>query len=211
MQIVTRLLTYGILLLICINCSSDNQKIYKQFDTVEISNNQFGEEDVSAWNGGPGFEVYAQQLGWETNNDIISNGSPNAIKGDTITLIGDNVMPPTFRAIGKETRSQFLSILESATYEPLLNYNPETSKYEQTLATHWKTGKDSLTFFYRIDPRARWADGNEVTSEDGVATFKLLTDEGHGDPNTYTTYLDLFYNLVGRYFKNYHLIDQDPY
>jgi len=196
MQIVTRLLTYGILLLICINCSSDNQKIYKQFDTVEISNNQFDEEDVSAWNGGPGFEVYAQQLGWQTNNDIISNGSPNAIKGDTITLIGDNVMPPTFRAIGKETRSQFLSILESATYEPLLTYNPETSKYEQTLATHWKIGKDSLTFFYRIDPRARWADGNEVTSEDVVATYKLLIDEGHGDPNTYTTYLDLFYTPI---------------
>ena len=43
-----------------------------------------------------------------------------------------------------------------------------------------------MTFFFRIDPRARWADGREVTSEDVVASYKIWTDEGHGDANTYT-------------------------
>ena len=60
--------------LLCVNCGTDNQKIYKQFDTVAISTNQNVAVDVSAWNGGPGFEVYAEQLGWDTNNDVISKG-----------------------------------------------------------------------------------------------------------------------------------------
>lgn len=179
--------------LLCVNCGTDNQKIYKQFDTVDISTTQNAAVDVSGWNGGPGFEVYAEQLGWDTNDDVISNGSPNAIKGDTITIVHLwDVMPPTFRAIGKESRDMLLTLLERSSYESLLIFNPETFRYEPELATHWKIGSDSLTFFFRIDPRAKWDDGRDVTAEDVVATYKLLIDEGHGDPTTYTTWKELF-------------------
>ena len=179
--------------LFIMNCGNNNQKVYKQFDTIDISTTQFIQEDESAWNGGPGFEVYAEQLGWETNNNVISNGSPEAIKGDTITILHLwDVMPPTFRGIGKETRDQLLALIERSSYEPLVIFNPETFKYEPELATHWKTGKDSMTFFFRIDPRAKWADGRDVTAHDVVATYKLLTDEGHGDPNTYTQWKELY-------------------
>jgi hypothetical protein len=113
------------------NCGNNNQKVYKQFDTVDISTTKAIQEDVSAWNGGPGFEVYAEQLGWETNNNVISNGSPNAIRGDTITILHLwDVMPPTVRGFGKETRDQLLSLLETSVYESLLIFNPETFKWE---------------------------------------------------------------------------------
>ena len=69
---------------------------------------------------------------------------------------------------------------------PLQFFNPETNQFEPELATHWKIGTDSMTFFFRIDPRAKWADGRDVTSEDIIATYKIVTDKGHGDPNTYT-------------------------
>ena len=157
--------------LFIMNCGNNNQKVYKQFDSIEISTTQFSQEDESAWNGGPGFEIYAEQLGWETNDNVVSIGNPKAIKGDTITLVGEEVMPPTFRNIGKETRSQFLSIIEALAYEPLLIYNYETSKFEPELATHWRVGKDSLTFFFRIDPRAKWSDGRDVTANDIVASY----------------------------------------
>ena len=179
--------------LFIMNCGNNDQKVYKQFDTMDISTTQFSQEDESAWNGGPGFKVYAEQLGWETNNDFVSIGSPKAIKGDTITLVGDEVMPPTFRNIGKETRSQFLSIIEALAYEPLLIYNYETSKFEPELATHWRVGKDSLTFFFRIDPRSKWSDGRDVTANDIVASYKLRIDKGHGDPTTYKGWEESFY------------------
>ena len=113
--------------LFIMNCGNNNQKVYKQFDTMDISTTQSGKEDESAWNGGPGFEVYAEQLGWKTNIDVVSNGSPNAIKGDTISILHLwDVMPPTFRGFGKETRDQLLALLENTVYEPLLIFNPET-------------------------------------------------------------------------------------
>ena len=182
--------------LFIMNCGNNNQKVYKQFDSIDISTTQFSQEDESAWNGGPGFKVYAEQLGWETNNNFVSIGSPKAIKGDTITLVGEEVMPPTFRNIGKETRSQFLSIIEALAYEPLLIYNYETSKFEPELATHWRVGKDSLTFFFRIDPRAKWSDGRDVTANDIVASYKLRIDKGHGDPTTYKGWEESFYEPV---------------
>ena len=104
---ILKIFSIVIILVLGVNCGKDNQKIYKLFDTVDISQSQSNQENESAWNGGPGFEVYAEQLGWKTNNDVISNGSPNAIKGDTITIRSvDRYMPPTFRAIGKESRRQ---------------------------------------------------------------------------------------------------------
>ena len=204
MQFIYNKSIYFILsFLFIMNCGNNNKKVYKQFDTIDISTTQSSQEDVSAWNGGPGFEVYAEQLGWETNNDVVSNGSPDAIKGDTITInAADDHMPPTFRAIGKESRSQLLSLLEQNSYESLLIFNPATFRFEPELATHWKIGQDSLTYFFRIDPRAKWADGKDVTSDDVIATYKLLIDEGHEDPNTYTKWRELYYNhwVFGRWF-----------
>ena len=49
-------LSFLALLLILVNCGNE-KKIYKQFDTVEFSTNQKNDDDVSAWNGGPGFEI----------------------------------------------------------------------------------------------------------------------------------------------------------
>ena len=116
-------------------------------------------------------------------------------------MVGGSVFPPTLRGFGKESRSQLLAFIEDITYESLLIKNPETNKWEPELATHWKIGTDSMTFFFRIDPRARWQDGREVTSEDVVETYKIRTDEGHGDANTYTTWKDLFQEpqIVSKY------------
>ena len=194
--IVNKSIYFILSFLFIINCGNNNQKVYKQFDTIDISTTQFSQEDESAWNGGPGFEVYAEQLGWETNNNVVSIGSPDAIKGDTITLVGETVMPPTFRNIGKETRSQFLAIMEALAYQQLVVFNYETSKYEPELASHWRIGQDSLTYFFRIDPRAKWSDGRDVTAHDVVATYRLRVDKGHGDPTTYKQWEDDFYEPI---------------
>jgi microcin C transport system substrate-binding protein len=50
------------------------------------------------------------------------------------------------------------------------------------LATHWQIAPDKVTFRFRIDPNARWSDGQPVVAEDIVATWKLETDKGIQDP-----------------------------
>ena len=127
-----------------------------------------------------------------TNNELNIVGDPEAVKGDTITIVADDVFPPNFRGFGRDTRTQLNSLLEGLVYESLVGLDPETFKQEPILATHWKVSEDSLTFSYRIDPRAKWSDGKDVTAEDVVASFKILIDEGHGDPNVYTWWNEKF-------------------
>ncbi len=50
------------------------------------------------------------------------------------------------------------------------------------LATHWQISPDKLTYRFRIDPNARWSDGQPVVADDVVATWKFVMDKGLQDP-----------------------------
>ena len=180
-----------IISILIFSCES-NQKVYTKFDTIqgEISNQK--QLEISRWTGGPGFEEIAELISWKTNNDINIIGDPKAIKGDTLTFLAGDVFPNTLRAFGKETRSQLNGVIESMVYEPLLNFDAETFQLEPVLATHWRVLSDSMTFLFRLNPDAKFSDGREVTSRDVVATYDILVDEGHGDPNVYTYWKEKF-------------------
>ena len=192
MRFNLKLVFISIAILFTIACNSDDQKVYKKFDTSNEYQEQSQSLSDSKSDGGFGFESIAESQGWTTNLSPNISGDANAVKGDTLRFLADMVFPNTLRAFGKETRSQFNSALESLIYEPLLTFDSETFKLEPALATHWKVESDSLTFLFRIDPRARFSDGKEVTAEDVVATYKILIDEGHGDPNVYTFWSEKF-------------------
>ena len=169
-----------------------NNKIYKSFDIIQGDVVTEGELDDSRWSGGPGFEDIAELISWETNNNINIVGDSNAIKGDTLKFLAGDVFPNTLRAFGKETRSQLNGVIEYMVYESLLNFDAETFKIEPVLATHWRVLSDSMTYLFRIDPNAKFSDGRDVTARDVVATYDILTDEGHGDPNVYTFWTEKF-------------------
>ena len=184
---------YIALIFIFFGCDSiSSKKVYKTFDTIEGEISLDEQLDESRWSGGPGFEEIAELISWKTNNDINISGDSNAIKGDTLKFLAGEVFPSTLRAFGKETRSQLNGVIESMVYEPLLNFDAETFKLEPVLATHWRVLDDSMTFLFRINPEAKFSDGRNVTARDVVATYNILTDEGHGDPNVYTYWRDKF-------------------
>ncbi len=141
--------------------------------------------------GGIGFEEIAESMGWSTNDSPNSNGDPDAIKGGNLTMLGGQEYPNTFRDIGKDSRHQINSLMNGLQNEPLLGFDYENLEWEPIIATHWKISDDSLTYWFRIDPRARWADKREIISEDVVANFKLLIDPGHEDPNVAMYYDEL--------------------
>ena len=130
--------------------------------------------------------------GWLTNKNIKSNGSEFAQKGGRITILGDDEFPTTFRNIGKDSRNQVNTLMSGLQYETLLSFNYEKLEWEPGLATHWKISEDSLTYWFRLNPNAQWADSRDVTSDDIIASFKLLIDDGHQDPNTSSFWNDLF-------------------
>ena len=96
--------------------------------------------------------------------------------------------PATFRPYGKDENSQVARLIAGSVYEPLLTINPITLEFLPILASHWKVGEDGQTFWFRLDPNARFSDGARVTSEDVIATYNLAVDEKILSPYTNTFY-----------------------
>ena len=193
MNFIKNLINSILILFFILNCGGQEKKrIYKEFDINEVKEQSRDDDSISAYEGGEGFSLIAKRLGWQTNDSPIIYGDENAIKGDTLHFKADDVFPNTIRAFGKETRSQLNSVIEDLVYENLLTLNSETFELETKLATHWKIDNDSLTFLFRINPKAKFSDGRDVTAEDVVASYNILVDEGHGDPNVYTYWTEKF-------------------
>ena len=132
-----------------------------------------GDTSVPAEMGGPGFTGE----GWETNMEFPAMGSPEAKKGGQMTLhIAD--WPATLRLTGKDYNTEFNYMMADMAQEGMLTLNPTTLEWVPVLATHWQISEDKSTYRYRLNPEARWSDGDEVTAEDVVASWKLRMDPG---------------------------------
>lgn len=166
----------------CLSSCGKSEKPKKKFDTKPVSIKQFdtppgADPTVSAELGGKGFKGE----GWETNVNYNILGNPKAVKGGSL-IMSIPAFPATLRIIGKDFNSDFNSTMEDMVYESLVNLDPVTDEYIPRLATHWKISDDKMTFKFRINPDARWADGKPVTSDDVIATWKLVVDPGILEP-----------------------------
>jgi microcin C transport system substrate-binding protein len=138
---------------------------------------------VSGEQGGRGFTGQ----GWETNTDYDLIGDPHAIKGGTLRQGMMTDFPSTLRYYGPNVTVWNLRLQESV-YESLLMLHPTTLQYIPALATHWQISDDKKTFRFRLNPNARWSDGMPVTSEDVIASWKLVVDKTLQDPARTLTY-----------------------
>jgi microcin C transport system substrate-binding protein len=131
---------------------------------------------VPAEQGGIGFKGE----GWQTNTAFDLIGDPRAIKGGVFRE-GMPDFPATLRLVGPNV-SVWNQMLHGLVYESLLGLHPTTLEYIPVIATHWQMSPDTLNYKFRIDPNARFNDGTPVTSEDVIASWKLLTDKSVQDP-----------------------------
>jgi microcin C transport system substrate-binding protein len=132
---------------------------------------------VSAEQGGRGFTGE----GWETNTDYDLIGDPRARKGGRFReAYGD--FPNTLRYRGPDV-TEFGYMVHNLVYESLLNLHPTSLDWMPGLATHWQISSDRMTYRYRINPNARWSDGQPVVADDVVATWMLMMDKGLQDPS----------------------------
>lgn len=144
---------------------------------------------VPAALGGAGFEGIAADSGWQTTTltpeEFKYIADTNAKKGGDITFAVSEY-PATFRAYGKDENTEATRAIYGLVYEGLLGINPITLDFLPGLASHWKVGADGQTYYFRINPDARFSDGHAVTSEDVIATYKLGRDPGILEPYTNT-------------------------
>lgn len=130
--------------------------------------------------GGYGFEALADSLGFVTHvfseEELKFFGDPRATKGGMLTTITSR-FPLTMRTEGQNSNYVENSTLQSLMYESLLDLHPVTLNFIPNLATHWKIADDKMHFWFRINPDARWSDGQPVVANDVVETWDLLMDE----------------------------------
>ncbi|MBN1968746.1 MAG: hypothetical protein JXR48_19190 [Candidatus Delongbacteria bacterium] len=172
---------------IIFSCSDDkksNNYIKKEGSKSEI-NKQIS--NVLAVDGGYGFEYIALENGWLTNDKHRIIGSDKAVKGGSYTR-HMNEYPATLRVVGKDSHDANISMISNLVYESLLDTDLENKTNSPLLASHWKIDEENDTFYFRLDPDARWSDGKEVTTDDVLYTWRLLTDEGILAPYTTESY-----------------------
>ncbi len=132
---------------------------------------------VPAEQGGKGFTGE----GWETNTSFDLIGDPRAVKGGTFREYQAD-FPGTLRVYGPESNTALNGLIQGLVYETLLQMHPTTLEYIPALATHWQISADKLNYRFRLNPNARFSDGQPVTSADVVASWSLILDKGLQDP-----------------------------
>jgi microcin C transport system substrate-binding protein len=141
---------------------------------------------VPAEQGGRGFKGE----GWETNTDFDLIGDPRAQRGGVFREYA-SLAPGTYRMEGPEWNNAINYAIGNMMYEGLLALDPNTLKYMPVLATHWQISPDKLTFRFRINPNARWSDGEPVVADDVIRTWILYSDPSLQSPSTYSQMIKL--------------------
>jgi len=140
---------------------------------------------------------------WETNNEDPLIGSPAAIRGGTFNYpLG--AYPLTFRLVGPNSNDAFAGWNRAFTMAfGLVGRHPVTDNFIPMMATHWSVQEDQRTVYFRLDPDARFSDGESVTAEDYVFTWRMMQSEYIVDP-FYNSYAAQYYESVDR-IDNYTL------
>lgn len=121
-------------------------------------------------------------LKWETNDTDPPIGSPAAKRGGTFTM-GISTYPLTFRLQGPNSNDMFANWNQAyASSIGLVDKHPTTGNYIPILATHWSVQDDHKTIYFKLDPDARWSDGQPITADDYVFAREFLSSPLIADP-----------------------------
>ena len=134
---------------------------------------------------------------WVTNNDDPLIGSPDAIRGATFNyMLG--AYPLTFRLMGPNSNDAFAGWNRAFTMAfGLVGMHPVTDNFIPLMATHWSVQEDQRTIYFRLAPDARFSDGEPVTADDYVFTWRMLQSEHIVDP-FYNSYAEQYYESVDK-------------
>ncbi|MCP5533530.1 MAG: ABC transporter substrate-binding protein [Akkermansiaceae bacterium] len=126
-------------------------------------------------------------LEWQDGMDQPEIGDPAAKKGGVFRRYIPT-FPPTIRPFGENSNNSFRGDLYDYIELPLVNLHPETMEMIPGLAKEWALSKDGRTTYFRIDPEARYSDGEPVRARDFLVG----------------TYLRVSDNIVNPYSKQYY-------
>ncbi|MBN2040430.1 MAG: ABC transporter substrate-binding protein [Spirochaetes bacterium] len=171
------LLFFSSVLLFC--SKSENEAIEENTDTGEELALDYSTHELP------------QDINWITNNNYKTFASTEARKGGQFNYY-INSFPLTFRTVGPDsntsTRSYFLN-----NHMSLIDIHPNTEEPVPALATHWAFDKDGKTMYFKLNKKAVWSDGKQVTADDYIYTLEFMRSKHINAPwynNYYTKEID---------------------
>jgi microcin C transport system substrate-binding protein len=120
-------------------------------------------------------------LVWEDGMDLPEIGSPQAVKGGTqYSVITD--FPPTLRPYGPDANSAFRAWVYDDIGMMLAHRHPNEFDYFPGILESWAISESDNTVYMKINPQARWSDGEPITADDMLFTMFFGMSEYINDP-----------------------------
>lgn len=104
------------------------------------------------------------------------HGDPKATKGGTLST-SVSTDPSTLHPLNAQDVTT--SEIHSYIFESLLERDPQTLEYIPGLAKRWEISQDKLTYTFWLNEKARWQDGEPVTTKDVEFTFNAILDPSY--------------------------------
>lgn len=122
-----------------------------------------------------------KDLKWEDGMEEPEVGDENAKKGGTMRgyILS---FPPTLRVMGENGNSSFRGYHYDDVEMGLINLHPDNGRIIPCLATHWAVSADNRTVYFRIDPEARFSNGDPVEADDFFNQFYMQLSEYPKNP-----------------------------
>lgn len=145
------------------------------------------EEKQAAFKANPQFyqfktlEDLPKDLKWETGEGLPDLGDPAAKKGGTLHLDMPD-FPPTLRFLGPDGNNTFRGEYFDYIELGLVDRHPNVDKWMPALAQAWAVSPDRMTVYYKLDPEARYSDGEKVTADDWFTLFYVSLSPYVQDP-----------------------------
>ena len=110
-------------------------------------------------------------LNWENGSELAEFSSKHARKGGTQYASIDD-FPRTLRHVGPDSNGSFRRwILDYFSMSVAQIYPNDSNQFFPGLATAWAVSPEHKTTYLRLNPDARWSDGEKVTADDYLFTF----------------------------------------
>ncbi|MGF1530351.1 MAG: extracellular solute-binding protein [Puniceicoccaceae bacterium] len=143
-------------------------------------------------------------LRWEDGLDLPDIGSPDAVKGGVLYgRLQD--FPRTFRTVGPDSNGSFRTLLLDDVAMSFAHRHPSKTEITDTgfrhfpgLAKSWAVVPEERTVYVRINPAARWSDGQPITVDDVFFMFYFFQSPFIQAP-WYNNWYDRSYTQVTRF------------
>ena len=109
-------------------------------------------------------------LDWQNGSDLPDIGSPEAKKGGS-EYVRIQDFPRTLRTVGPDSNGSFRPYILDDIIVQLAHRHPDKFEFYPGLADSWAVSMKDKTVYVKLDPNARWTDGEKITTDDFFFAF----------------------------------------